>query len=218
MLLPWRRINRQAGRIAAIVGFTAAAAMLGAATLPLWSGRGSVRTLLLGGDYRGNRPVWVWDFAVNDAWWAVGLVFFVPFMAAMTGMVAAKRSLSAASRNVPQASTSAFGPALSERQRNMQSRKRQERLAAERQKFAQHNRCRLPVWSHLGAYSAYLLGGGFVISLALNVTGATKSPVGAAIGASSWWILFDCLILWAVIVVVRDRRRSSGARAPAVKS
>jgi hypothetical protein len=160
MLLPWRQINKQAARIAMIVGFSAAAAMLAAATLPLWSGHGSVRTVLIGGDYRGTQPVWVWNFAATDAWWAVGLVFFVPFMATVSGAVAAKRSLSAAAKNTPQASNSSFGPALTERQRSAQSRKRQGKLAAEQQRFAEQNRSRLSVWSSLGATFAFLVGGG----------------------------------------------------------
>jgi hypothetical protein len=219
MLLPWRQINKQAARIAMIVGFSAAAAMLAAATLPLWSGHGSVRTVLIGGDYRGTQPVWVWNFAATDAWWAVGLVFFVPFMATVTGAVAAKRSLSAAAKNAPQASNSSFGPALSERQRSAQSRKRQGKLAAEQQRFAEQNRSRLSVWSSLGATFAFLVGGGFLISLALEATGATTTAVGAWIGARSWWILFVCLILWAVIFGLKDRRRrsSSGTEVPAAK-
>ena len=212
VLLPWRHADRRATLIAVIAVASALAAMLIAATLPLWAGKDPIRTVLLAA-YNQNQLDWIWEFSPRDAWWAVGLVFVVPVLSTVVGAYRSRRRLADATRRMPgTAGLSTIGPALSEGQRNAQVRSREVDLAARQRRFTEQNRSRLSPWSSLGAAFTYILGGWFLIGIALDVTGATATPVGLWIAAQSWWLLIAAPIVWGAILNLTDRRRGSLAR------
>ena len=212
VLHPWRHADRRATRIAVIAVTSALAAMLVAATLPLWAGADPIRTILLAA-YQNNQLDWIWEFSPRDAWWAVGLVLVVPVLCTVVGAYRSRRRLADATRRMPGAADqSTIGGALSTGQRNARVRGREVDLAARQRRFAEQNRSRMSVWSSLGAAFAYILGGWFLIGIALDVTGATAAPVGLWIAAQSWWLLIAALVVWGAILSLADRRRGSPAR------
>ena len=212
VLRPWRQADRRATQIAVIAVASALAAMLIAATLPLWAGDDPIRTILLAA-YNHNQVDWIWEFSARDAWWAVGLVLVVPVLCTVFGAYRSRRRLADALRRMPgSAGLSTIGPALSEGQRGAQVRSREVDLAARQRRFTEQNRSRMSPWSSLGATFAYILGGWFLIGITLDVTGATAVPVGLWIAAQSWWLLIAALIVWGAILSLADRRRGSLAR------
>jgi hypothetical protein len=217
VLHPWRATDRSAMRIAAITGSGTLAAMVAAATLPLWVGDKPIRTALLA-THKGQQLDWIWVLSATDAWLAVGLVLIVPLLCTGYGAYRARRRLRYAARGMPMAArSSTIGSALSERQKTAQLRSRTNDLAASQRRFTEQNRSGLPVLSALGATFAYLVGGWFLIGIALDVTGATTTGVGGWFAVSSWWVLLAAMIGWSGMLHLGDRlRKARAARQPAV--
>jgi hypothetical protein len=216
-LSEWRRVDRLATRIAVVTASATVVAMLVGALLPLLVGDVAIRTLLAA-YYNGTQADWNWDFSAADAWWAIGLVLLVPVLATLVGALRARRRLSHATQHMPaDVDLSTIGPAVTEGQRAARARSLQSDLGARRERFAQQNRSRLPVLSTLGAAFAILLGGWLLIAIALDLAGATSTPVGAWIATYSWWLMVAGLVVWSVIVHLIGRRRTretAGVEAP----
>jgi hypothetical protein len=205
-LQPWRDSDRIARRTAVVAVSAALVAMLGGAALPLWVGDTTVRTLLLG-YYNGTLADWLWTFSATDAWWAIGAVVLVPVLCTVVGAMRTRRRLVDATRDMPTTvDLSTIGTAQSDGQREAQARSRQVDLAARQRRYTEQHRRRVSVWSPLGATFSFLLGGWFLIGIALSLSDATATPLGAWIAAYSWWLLFAAIIAWAVVRALIERR------------
>jgi hypothetical protein len=206
VLQPWRDSDRTGTRSAVIAVSATLAAMLAAATLPLWAGDAVIRTLLLG-TYSGTRSEWLWAFSTADAWWAVGVVLLVPVLGTVVGAVRTRRRLTEARNGMPTtANLSTIGTALSDGQREGQIRAREADLAARQRRFTEQHKRRVSIWTVLGATFSVLLGGWFLIGITLSVTGATSTPAGGWIAAYSWALLVAAIIVWSAITALVERR------------
>jgi hypothetical protein len=208
----WRRSDRVGTRTAVITVVATLTAMLVAATLPLWVGVVPVRTALLG-TYSGTSTDWLWSFSSADAWWAIGVVLVVPVLCTVVGALRSRQRLADAERRMPMiANLSTVGTALSAGQRDAQLRNRRADLAATQRRFTEQNRRRVSVWTILGAAFSVVLGGWFLIGIALSVSGATATPTGAWIAAFSWWVLVAAGIGCSCAIAVVEQMRGSRAR------
>ncbi|WP_130178448.1 hypothetical protein [Cryobacterium sp. SO1] len=207
VLAPWRNTNQRATRIAVVAVTSTLAVMLVTATLPLWVGDDPIRTVLLA-VYNGNQVDWAWTLSPPDVWWAVGLILLAPVLCTMIGAVVSRRRLSAATVRMPRAAAfSTIGSARSAGQRSAQVRNRQVDLAARQRRVTELGRFALPIWSILGAAFGALLGGWFLIGIALDVTGATATPVGAWVAVHSWWLIIAVYAVSGAILSTGDSRR-----------
>jgi hypothetical protein len=205
-LQPWRDSDRSARRTAVVTVSAALVAMLGGATLPLWVGDSTVRTLLLG-YHNGTLADWLWTFSATDAWWAIGAVVLVPVLCTVIGAMRTRRRFVDATRDMPTTvDLSTIGTAQSDGQREAQARSRQVDLAARQRRYTEQHRRRVSVWSPLGATFTFLLGGWFLIGIALSITDATATPPGAWLAAYSWALLLGAIIIWSAIASLVERR------------